>query len=247
MAFLIWIFFQITVFIIQGLCFSVFLPLNYITKSIMVYATQGISFLAFITLFKRYLSGTHIKKHFRLNEWKLYLSCLLIGVGICMSHKLIFMIFPQIGLGLFQQIGSETYYAAQNSMRNPVIFISACFILPILEELFFRGILYNSLARHHGPVYTIIFSAVIFGVSHMNLVQFISATYMGLFIGYVISITKDLRLGMLIHIANNTYSLVLGYFMKSDYIPYYVVACSIIIGYVVLVFGLVLLKRGKHG
>lgn len=243
MALLIWIFYMITVFIIRGFGSFAFSSLDYITMSIMVYATQGIIILVNIALFRGYLSGTHIGKRFRLCQWKLYLLCLLIGIGICMSHKLIFMFIPQIGLNLFHQLGSETYYAMQDSMRNPVIFICTSFILPILEELFFRGILYNSIARYHGTIYAIIFSSILFGISHMNLVQFISAVYMGLIIGYVISITKDLRLGMLIHIANNTYSLILKFFMKSDYIPYFVTVLSIIIGYLILILSLVLLKK----
>lgn len=243
MAFLIWIFFQMITSIINGLCFSIFSSLDYIARSIMLYTTQGISYIVFIIFFKKYLSGTNLKKRFTSSGWRPYLLCLLTGIGICMSHKLIFMLIPQIGAGLFNQIGSETFHAIQDSSRNPVIIIYTCLILPVLEELFFRGILYNSIKRYHRTIYAVIFSAILFGISHMNLVQFISAVYMGLIIGYVISITNDLRLGMLIHIANNTYSLILNYFMKSDFIPYHVMVSSIAIGFLILIFSLIFLKK----
>ena len=101
MAFLIWIFFQMITSIINGLCFSIFSSLDYIARSIMLYTTQGISYIVFIIFFKKYLSGTNLKKRFTSSWWRPYLLCLLTGIGICMSHKLIFMLIPQIGAGLF--------------------------------------------------------------------------------------------------------------------------------------------------
>ncbi len=52
MAFLIWIFFQMITSIINGLCFSIFSSLDYIARSIMLYTTQGISYMVFIIFLK---------------------------------------------------------------------------------------------------------------------------------------------------------------------------------------------------
>ena len=54
--------------------------------------------------------------------------------------------------------------------------LGTCIIIPFLEELLYRGIVYQRLKAFLGVKTAIVLSAVIFGAMHFNLVQFLYAT-----------------------------------------------------------------------
>ncbi len=76
-------------------------------------------------------------------------------------------------------------------------------VTPIVEEIFFRGIILEGLLKNYKPIHAIILSAIIFGVSHLNPSQLILATLHGLLIGWVYWKTNSLIPGLVIHCLNN--------------------------------------------
>lgn len=81
---------------------------------------------------------------------------------------------------------------------------------PVLEELLFRGAITKELLNRHNPVKAIIISALIFGIFHVNPVQVVSATLIGLLLGWIYYKTASLVPCILIHILNNSLSVFLG-------------------------------------
>lgn len=81
---------------------------------------------------------------------------------------------------------------------------------PILEELIFRGVILKKFLEKYSPAKAIIFSAIIFGLAHMNPWQFIAAFFIGLAIGYIYWKTKSIWPGIFMHFANNSFSFYLA-------------------------------------
>jgi membrane protease YdiL (CAAX protease family) len=82
---------------------------------------------------------------------------------------------------------------------------------PILEELIFRGLILKGLLQRYQAKKAIIWSAVIFGVIHLNPWQFVPAFIIGLFIGWIYWKTKSVWPGVFIHFINNSFSFYVGY------------------------------------
>lgn len=82
---------------------------------------------------------------------------------------------------------------------------------PILEELIFRGLILKGLLQRYHAKKAIIWSAVIFGVIHLNLWQFVPAFFIGLFIGWIYWKTQSVWPGVFIHFVNNSFSFYVGY------------------------------------
>ena len=80
-------------------------------------------------------------------------------------------------------------------------FLGSCFLIPIAEELLFRGVVYQRLKLMLGVAPAIICSALIFGLVHANLVQFLYAVVLGCLLAF-------LYVPVLGHIAANTVSVV---------------------------------------
>jgi len=58
-------------------------------------------------------------------------------------------------------------------------------IAPIVEELIFRGVIMAGFSRIYHPVFAIFFSALLFGLFHLNPWQFPAAFALGLVLGWI--------------------------------------------------------------
>lgn len=90
-------------------------------------------------------------------------------------------------------------------------FICVSIFAPFFEEWLCRGmVLRGFLGNGMKPVWAIVISAVFFAVIHANPWQAIPAFALGLLFGYVYYKTGSLKLTMLMHFANNTFSLIMS-------------------------------------
>ncbi|MBR6457059.1 MAG: CPBP family intramembrane metalloprotease [Bacteroidales bacterium] len=108
----------------------------------------------------------------------------------------------------------EWLKTALESMTGGVFwanFLCVSIFAPIFEEWLCRGmVLRGLLDRGVKPIWAILFSAVFFGIIHMNIWQMIPAIILGAIFGYVYWKTRSLKLTMLMHFTNNTLALILS-------------------------------------
>ncbi len=91
--------------------------------------------------------------------------------------------------------------------------IVAGFFVPLAEELFFRGVLYQALRNHFGVWVGIIISSVIFGALHGD-VSIAGATFvMGLVLAFFFEKSRSIWPSVLIHALNNSLKLAAIYVM----------------------------------
>ncbi len=83
-------------------------------------------------------------------------------------------------------------------------FLTVAVAAPILEEVLMRGIVLDGLLRNYSPWKAIVWSAVLFGVLHLNPWQFVVGLTVGCALGYLYWKTKSLYLCIFIHFANNS-------------------------------------------
>ena len=86
---------------------------------------------------------------------------------------------------------------------NQSFFAGTCLVIPIAEELLFRGVVYKRLKLYFGVTPALIGSALIFGIMHVNLVQFLYAAVIGLLLAFVLEKTGKLSMAVFGHIAAN--------------------------------------------
>ena len=132
------------------------------------------------------------------------LAIVICGVCICISLNSLIM-----RSGITQY--SETYQTTSQSIYGASVFIQlsgVAFLAPVAEELVYRGMLYRRM-RNMLPVWiSILGSAIIFGVNHGNLVQFIFAFITGAVMAYLYEIYHSLKASVLFHVVLNMTSLI---------------------------------------
>jgi len=98
--------------------------------------------------------------------------------------------------------------AVHGGWQTAVLILFLAVGAPIVEELFFRGLLLRSLTRWLGPVAGIAVSAVVFGLAHFELLQLPALIIFGLFLGTLAYKTGRLGPGMVAHAAFNAVTVV---------------------------------------
>lgn len=82
-------------------------------------------------------------------------------------------------------------------------------IAPIVEEIFFRGMVLRGLLNRYSDRIAIILSALVFALVHMSLVQLLPGFFIGLMLGYVyVRTRRSLSTVILIHLFNNLISYI---------------------------------------
>ena len=77
---------------------------------------------------------------------------------------------------------------------------------PIVEELMFRGFVYQSIKKAFGIWPAILLSALLFGIWHMELVQTVYVSIVGVGLAIVYEYAGNMVYPALLHILNNFYS-----------------------------------------
>lgn len=86
--------------------------------------------------------------------------------------------------------------------------LSAGIVVPIVEELIFRGLVHKRMRVYIKPSYAVILSSLLFGIYHMNVVQAVYAFLLGLAITYVYEKYQSMAAPILFHMAANLMSVI---------------------------------------
>lgn len=145
--------------------------------------------------------------HLKAEPPKNYLFLGTATVGAVIGFNLLFEL-----LGITTK--SEAYQAAVEDQYAAYFAIGLfCYgvVTPVVEELLFRGIIYNYLKRLTKLKFAMVLSAFFFGLYHMNSVQGTYGFIMGLLIAYGYEYFGDFKVAVLIHIMSNVLAYALSY------------------------------------
>ncbi|MCI8485155.1 MAG: CPBP family intramembrane metalloprotease [Lachnospiraceae bacterium] len=195
-----------------------------------------------------------------------------IGNGI-----LTFLIGASVGMALNNVIAlttleeiSEGYQeAAGYFFAGGILFelLGACLLTPFLEELLYRAVVYGRLCdlmipdqeadteekrkkRRRSRIIAMVFSALLFGVLHMNLVQFVYAGILGIMLAWLMEETGHFYGALLAHIGANLTSVLrveTSWFawMNQSKTVFAGVTAGLAVGSAVLIGGIWRLNRRK--
>ena len=104
-------------------------------------------------------------------------------------------------LNFFHLSAQNQEESATGANETLSMFIYGSFLAPFGEEILFRGFLLQNFKRY-GVRFAIIFSAILFGIYHGNIVQTPFAFILGLLLGYI-TVSYGLKYAIAVHIFNN--------------------------------------------
>ncbi|MDD2564214.1 MAG: type II CAAX endopeptidase family protein [Salinivirgaceae bacterium] len=183
------------IYIFAAFAFSPFLFLNYLINKELAFLIFYVIHLGGVFLVVRSIFGFQ-GNTFKFESIEVILLLLFVtfAIQIGISGPITDMIpMPDFMKELFLSMSKTDIYS----------FITIVIAAPILEEFLFRGIVLKGLLKRYSPTKAIIVSAIFFGIAHLNPWQFVTATMIGLFMGWVYYKTHNIMLTMIMHMGNN--------------------------------------------
>ncbi|MCK4956767.1 MAG: CPBP family intramembrane metalloprotease [Candidatus Cloacimonetes bacterium] len=162
------------------------------------------------------VSKNDLKQTLRLKKtnFKNYLVAILAAVPII----IIVSIITQL-INIIYPIPESYLKAMENlltmsdgGLLRTIIIIA---VLPgICEEILFRGFIINGFKKR-GFLSSIVITALLFGIIHLELFKLIPVIIIGIWLGYLVLRTNSLFVPIIAHIINNTLAVLVG----NDNIP----------------------------
>ena len=157
--------------------------------------------------------AARLKGNSVMSDFGLRIRALDVPVGIAIGVGCQFVLVPAVSLpwaALLDRSTDELSAPAQelaDKATDPlgVVLLVLIVVLgaPIVEELFFRGLLQRSIVRRFSPGIGVAVTALVFGVSHWEVLQFPALVAFGAVLGVMAVRTGRLGPSIVAHLAFN--------------------------------------------
>ena len=172
-----------------------------------------------------------------------YIVALLLGVSVWIFNTGFVSLLSEGGLfkNSFKALEESLAFVGVNNVILSILVVGI--VAPFAEELLFRGIIYNKLSKSISITGTIIIQGILFGAYHMNLVQGLYASLLGIVFGYVTFKTKSIWPAIIMHMVNNTVSVTVPYILGESFDSLFAYIILLFIGFIISSIGIVLIRK----
>jgi len=143
---------------------------------------------------------------------KFSLNVVGMGCGLLLGAYLLIYLHNSILDMLGIKTQGEQIVEIFSQLESPFwFFVVAAIIAPIVEELFFRGFLFQGFRQKYGWQPALLLSSAIFGAAHLDPVSLIPTFILGCVLAYVYHRSNSIWPGMIFHAVINSLSLIVVY------------------------------------
>ena len=183
-------------------------PLTYTVADLLTDTAYVLGFIVPALILARLLRK---QEGYRPIDWKgrvpaiapmLIISAIALNFAMAyLNSYIVTLILPSQSMDMSSLMDSPT-----EPYQLLLMFLSTAIIPAVVEEILFRGVVLSNLLPY-GKTTAIVGSAVLFGLMHGNILQFLYTTLLGVVIGYIYVQTRSIWVCMLIHFFNNGISV----------------------------------------
>lgn len=165
-----------------------------------------------------------------------FIGWLGISLGICLS----------VAVSIFGISEQDEAFKQVNELIESQPFwlkiVSVGIIIPIQEELMYRGLIYKNIEQRYNHIKAAVISSMVFAVMHMNLSQGIYAFLMGLVLAFIYQKTKNIYACITFHCSANIFAVFVStntvneFLMENMYLVPAVLLCMIVSAYVIILY-----------
>ncbi|MBB6716693.1 CPBP family intramembrane glutamic endopeptidase [Clostridium gasigenes] len=208
-------------------------------------ASSITTILIFMLIYK--LRKKKLSEELRFKKTKVsnYGVALLLGVSVYLFNIGFISLLSKAGLfkGSFDALEKNMSFIGDSNIFLTILVVGI--VAPFAEELLFRGIIYKTLSKSMSIPTVIIIQGVLFGIYHMNIVQGLYATLLGILFGYVTYKTKSLWPAIIMHMVNNTVSTIASSILGESLETVFSLIIVLSLGFAITAVGTVLIKRNN--
>lgn len=145
-------------------------------------------------------------------EW----NTLGIGCGLLVASYVIIIVHNALLFLLGVDTQGQAIIEMFAELDSPIwFFIVGAIFAPLVEEIFFRGFLFQGFRQRYGWITAMLLSSLIFAVAHLDLVVLIPTFILGCVLAYVYQRSNSIWPGVVIHFLVNSFGLLAAYFASN--------------------------------
>ena len=142
----------------------------------------------------------------RKNRWKAWQiaagAAAAAAVSVLLNALILSSPLPKIFPGYYES--AAVSFAGQ---PWPLLILAAVILGPMAEELIFRGMIYERMRHYLSVPLSIVLSALLFGLYHANMIQFIYTSLMGILLAFYYEKSGSLPACIAAHMAMNAFAV----------------------------------------
>lgn len=128
-----------------------------------------------------------------------YIAIILMSVALCLGINNLLFISNLASLSTGYEQTMEALYSPSLGIQ----IICLGILIPLCEELVFRGLMYKRLREYSGFVGAMLYSAIVFSFMHINIVQAVYAFFMAVVFAFVYEKYGSVKAPVVAHVAAN--------------------------------------------
>lgn len=139
-----------------------------------------------------------------------------IGCGLLIASYMIILIHNLILTAIGVETQGEEIFKLFEMIESPVwFFLVGAILAPLVEEIFFRGFLFQGFRAKYGWINGMLLSSAIFAVAHLDLASLIPTFILGNLLAYLYHRSNSVWPGVVLHVLVNTFGLVSVYVLTQ--------------------------------
>lgn len=203
---------------------------------------SGIAAVISIPIFYRMLNKEWMKRPYRLQMlkpvYKKYIYVALVAIGLTVAFNL--------GVNAFELFRYDVDYAriARGIYSEPLYLqvLVIGFLMPISEELMFRGLIFERISNYGSETAGVILTSLLFGLYHGTMIQLVYAFVFSLLMIFAYKRCGSFMAPMVFHIVSNLSSLAMNQLRPMSSMQY---SIGIVLFCMIGLLGLYGLKKGR--
>lgn len=203
---------------------------------------SGIAAVISIPIFYRMLNKEWMKRPYRLQTlkpvYKKYIYVALVAIGLTVAFNL--------GVNAFELFRYDVDYAriARGIYSEPLYLqvLVIGFLMPISEELMFRGLIFERISNYGSETAGVILTSLLFGLYHGTMIQLVYAFVFSLLMIFAYKRCGSFMAPMVFHIVSNLSSLAMNQLRPMSSMQY---SIGIVLFCMIGLLGLYGLKKGR--
>lgn len=149
-------------------------------------------------------------------------SKLGLGCGLLIGGYILVLLHNELLSYFGVDTQGEEIMKIFTSLESPIWFMSAAVIVaPFVEEIFFRGFLFQGFRQRYGWVIASMLSSAIFAAAHLDPVSLIPTFILGIVFSYVYHRSNSVWPGIILHFSVNAFGVTAIYVahLMQGFIP----------------------------
>ena len=135
-----------------------------------------------------------------------------LGCGLLIASYIFIILHNLILMALGVDTQGEAIFRFFDSLDSPVwFFFVGAVLAPIVEEIFFRGFVFQGFRQRYGWVSAMLLSSIVFAVAHLDLVALLPTFILGCVLAYLFQRSNSVWPSVILHFLVNAFSLCAAY------------------------------------